>query len=146
LHHSIPALVTAAAFEDRREGNLGSHISSLSQTILQSTHSSVYLTSQNGYGPAADQLDQQGEWVGRAGETRVSLMILKTQLQDVFSSIGVNNNIVRRQWQKAQWYICADLVCVTQDLPQIAVIGSQSSGKSSVLEVSSGTKGPLSER
>ncbi|KAI5454515.1 vacuolar protein sorting-associated protein 1 [Naganishia albida] len=41
------------------------------------------------------------------------LINLINKLQDVFSSIGVNNNI---------------------DLPQIAVIGSQSSGKSSVLE------------
>lgn len=31
--------------------------------------------------------------------------------------------------------IRADLLSGTQDLPQIAVIGSQSSGKSSVLEV-----------
>ncbi|KAK4687255.1 vacuolar protein sorting-associated protein 1, partial [Tremellales sp. Uapishka_1] len=41
------------------------------------------------------------------------LISLVNKLQDVFASIGVNNNI---------------------DLPQIAVIGSQSSGKSSVLE------------
>lgn len=41
------------------------------------------------------------------------LIALINKLQDVFASIGVNNNI---------------------DLPQITVIGSQSSGKSSVLE------------
>ncbi|KAI9632465.1 Dynamin central region-domain-containing protein [Dioszegia hungarica] len=43
----------------------------------------------------------------------LSLISLVNKLQDVFASIGVSNNI---------------------DLPQITVIGSQSSGKSSVLE------------
>jgi len=38
---------------------------------------------------------------------------LVNKLQDVFATVGVNNPI---------------------DLPQIAVVGSQSSGKSSVLE------------
>jgi hypothetical protein len=52
------------------------------------------------------------------------LISLVNKLQDVFASIGVQNNIVSRN------------DCVKeQDLPQITVIGSQSSGKSSVLEV-----------
>jgi dynamin 1-like protein len=42
-----------------------------------------------------------------------SLISLVNKLQDVFSTVGVQNPI---------------------DLPQIAVVGSQSSGKSSVLE------------
>ncbi|KAH8430684.1 vacuolar protein sorting-associated protein 1 [Aspergillus melleus] len=42
-----------------------------------------------------------------------SLISLVNKLQDVFATVGVHNPI---------------------DLPQIAVVGSQSSGKSSVLE------------
>ncbi|KPM33967.1 hypothetical protein AK830_g12604, partial [Neonectria ditissima] len=42
-----------------------------------------------------------------------ALIQLVNKLQDVFATVGVNNPI---------------------DLPQIAVVGSQSSGKSSVLE------------
>jgi GTP-binding protein EngB required for normal cell division len=42
-----------------------------------------------------------------------ALITLVNKLQDVFATVGVNNPI---------------------DLPQIAVVGSQSSGKSSVLE------------
>ena len=57
------------------------------------------------------------------------LIALVNKLQDVFASIGVQNNIVTsltRIWTPL----------TSQDLPQITVIGSQSSGKSSVLEVS----------
>lgn len=46
-------------------------------------------------------------------ETLTASLRLVNKLQDVFTTVGVNNPI---------------------DLPQIVVVGSQSSGKSSVLE------------
>lgn len=50
---------------------------------------------------------------GAGGISDPGLITLVNKLQDVFSTVGVQNPI---------------------DLPQIAVVGSQSSGKSSVLE------------
>ncbi|KAL4726101.1 vacuolar protein sorting-associated protein 1 [Fusarium chlamydosporum] len=54
-----------------------------------------------------------GALVTQGGISDPALITLVNKLQDVFATVGVNNPI---------------------DLPQIAVVGSQSSGKSSVLE------------
>ncbi|CEI39274.1 Vacuolar protein sorting-associated protein 1 [Fusarium venenatum] len=54
-----------------------------------------------------------GSLVSQGGISDPALITLVNKLQDVFATVGVNNPI---------------------DLPQIAVVGSQSSGKSSVLE------------
>ncbi|CAF3443664.1 vacuolar protein sorting-associated protein 1 [Fusarium graminearum] len=54
-----------------------------------------------------------GSLVAQGGISDPALITLVNKLQDVFATVGVNNPI---------------------DLPQIAVVGSQSSGKSSVLE------------
>lgn len=54
-----------------------------------------------------------GTLVSQGGISDPALIQLVNKLQDVFATVGVNNPI---------------------DLPQIAVVGSQSSGKSSVLE------------
>ncbi|KAF4967162.1 hypothetical protein FSARC_5234 [Fusarium sarcochroum] len=54
-----------------------------------------------------------GSLVAQGGISDPALIQLVNKLQDVFATVGVNNPI---------------------DLPQIAVVGSQSSGKSSVLE------------
>jgi hypothetical protein len=68
---------------------------------------------------------------GRSRSPTSHELALIIQLQDVFASIGVANNIVSCPLP-ASYRTEADI----QDLPQITVIGSQSSGKSSVLEVS----------
>ncbi|KAI1045503.1 hypothetical protein LB505_008672 [Fusarium chuoi] len=54
-----------------------------------------------------------GTLASQGGISDPALIQLVNKLQDVFATVGVNNPI---------------------DLPQIAVVGSQSSGKSSVLE------------
>ncbi|KAL8793767.1 MAG: hypothetical protein Q9182_007648 [Xanthomendoza sp. 2 TL-2023] len=65
------------------------------------------------YGPANCSTPGVADWAQRINVNDPGLITLVNKLQDVFTTVGVQNPI---------------------DLPQIAVVGSQSSGKSSVLE------------
>jgi GTP-binding protein EngB required for normal cell division len=68
------------------------------------------------------------------------LITLVNKLQDVFTTVGVRSFLYSLQRRKHVTAISRgrklmpDIVQNPIDLPQIAVVGSQSSGKSSVLE------------
>jgi GTP-binding protein EngB required for normal cell division len=63
-----------------------------------------------------------------------TLITLVNKLQDVFTTVGVCISLARHSVMVAE-RLTADLQVQNPiDLPQIAVVGSQSSGKSSVLE------------
>jgi len=63
------------------------------------------------------------------------LITLVNKLQDVFTTVGVGRSyIAAGLWSVSLTKLILIQVQNPIDLPQIAVVGSQSSGKSSVLE------------